>query len=82
MISKKTQEAIEVISGGWCWDNYRHEGVDDCQDKGGYWTVFEALGCKLSWLDEFMETVDDEEMRDIVKDTREIIVLLQNDLKF
>ena len=87
-ISAKTQDAIEKVAQGWSWDNYRHEANDDAQDKGEYWTIFEALYCKLSWVQEVLTDknivgdYDVEEHINIIKDTMTIVEALQKDIKF
>ena len=79
-LKKSTIDKIEKISNGWCWDNYTHDGDDDCQDKGEYFTILEALGCKLSWILDDPKGLDEEQIA-IVNDAIEIINALQDEIK-
>lgn len=74
-LSDSTIKQIQAISGSWNWDNYRSE-------KGRYWTIMQALYCKLSWVAEILqENKEYEEYSDIIFDTQQIIEALQKDIK-
>lgn len=85
-MSKFSEVALQVhsanakickIANGWCWDNYK----DD--DTGEYFTNLQALYNKLMWVDEYLTDVakvdeDAEEYVDIIKDTMQIVEILQS----
>ena len=63
-----TDEALKVIATRWNWDNLE----DD-------WTILEGAYCRLSWV--FDGANLDDEHKNIVKDTLEIIEALQRKIK-
>lgn len=74
-LSTSTSQAIQKVSNGWNWENYKDEKT------GKYWTVLQALYCKLSWVEEYLGDKDDEEYQDIVSDAMKIIETLQKEIK-
>lgn len=74
-LSDKTIAALQKIAQRWDWENYK----DD--DTGAYWTILQALYCKLTWVQEAIHGSVDMEISDIVQDTMDIVEALQSDIK-
>lgn len=70
-LKPKTEKTIRDISASWAWDNYT-------DTRGKYWTILQALYCKLSWVE---EETNNEEHKDIITDTLRIIEALQKEIK-
>lgn len=74
-ISKEARNKILKVSDSWNWENFR-------DNNGKYWTVFQALYCKLSWvLEGIKATKEHEELESIVIDTMTIVEALQKEIK-
>ena len=68
VLSKKVKEQLEKIAQRWNWEN-----LEDT------WTILEGAYCRLSWVLDW--AVLDDEQKDIVQDTMDLIEALQKDIK-
>ena len=66
----KTSSELLAISSRWNWDNL-----------GEDWTVLEGAFCRLSWVIDGLPEDTDEEYKDILQDTSDIIEALQKIIK-
>ena len=67
-ISEKTKKGISKIARRWNWENLEEN-----------WSVLEGAFCRLSWV--LDGAVLDDEYKDIVQDTLDLIETLQRDIK-
>jgi len=64
---------LKEIAERWNWDNLDND-----------WTILEGAYCRLSWVVDGLcneDSMIDNEYKDIINDTLEIIEALQKDIK-
>ena len=67
--AKRMEDRLQKIAEGWNWDN-----LDD------KWTILEGAYCRLSWVVDGLcnsDSMIDDEYKDIINDTLDIIEALQ-----
>ncbi len=64
----KSQARLEEIAARWNWENLDNK-----------WTILQGAYCRLSWVQDGAKL--DDEQKDIVQDTLDIIEALQKDIK-
>ena len=67
-LTKKTEKKLIKIAQRWNWENL--------EDK---WTILEGAFCRLSWVLDGANL--DEEYKDVLKDTSDLIEVLQTEIK-
>ena len=67
-LTKKTEKKLIKIAQRWNWENL--------EDK---WTILEGTFCRLSWVLDGANL--DEEYKDVLKDTSDLIEALQTEIK-
>ena len=64
----KTKKELKSIASKWDWDNLDHN-----------WTILEGAFCRLNWVLDGQKL--DDESKDIIQDTLDIIEALQKEVK-
>lgn len=79
-------ELIDKIIGGTSWENWEDTDEQDKPktDKDGnkvYFTVPSVLACKLEWIKEYLQGIDDDtdEYEGIIDDVQDFIEAFRDD---
>ncbi len=71
VLKLRTEMKLKEIARRWDWQNLDYK-----------WTILQGAYCRLSWVEDGLpHTEENEEYRDILKDTMEIIEALQTEIK-